>query len=124
MTKEKDEKINLEELSNDEEPQDEEILDEEEVLDEESGEELTEPPSEEEGDEKKEEPSSINIDDLSNRLSEMEKANKGLRKAVTSIRSEKQALAAKLEQLTEIHTAAKQQREEQAEEKPLPKIKV
>lgn len=125
MVKERDEKINLQELVNEEEPedQDEEEESEGEVLDDESGEEVTEPPSEGEGEEKEEAPS-INIDDLSNRLSEMEKANMGLRKAVSSIRSEKQALAAKLEQLTEILATAKQQREEQVEEEPIPKIQV
>ena len=47
MVKERDEKINLQELVNEEEPkdQDEEEESEGEVLDDESGEEVTEPPS-------------------------------------------------------------------------------
>lgn len=70
------------------------------------------PPAEKDAD-KGEQEKTINIDDLTSKLEELERANKGLRDAIVNIRTEKQTLAAKLEQLSSMLMSAKEQRQQQ-----------
>lgn len=86
-----------------EDAEDEESLEAEEGEEEESG----TPPEE-----KDKQP--VDIETLQSKIQEFEHSNKGLRDAITSIRAEKQALAAKLEQITDTLAAIQAMRQEGA----------